>query len=105
MVVYNTAACSSANTIKTVEYAGVLVLIATGIGVWTASPALILDAALVSVIFTVAVFVWFRRFGRTDFGDPDYAKAKRDMKISLILWLAFIVIQSLALGYVALFLA
>jgi RNA polymerase subunit RPABC4/transcription elongation factor Spt4 len=99
VVVFNTAACSSANTIKTGEYGAVIVLIASFIGMWLVDPALVIANLLTPIISIAAIVVWFFRFGRVNFGDAEYAKAKRDMRNSLKLWVVLIAVQALVLAY------
>ena len=99
VVVYNTAACSSANTIKTAEYGAVIVLVASFIGMWFVDPALVIANLLTPILSIAAIVVWFFRFGRFKFGDAEYAKAKRDMRNSLKLWAVLTAVQALALAY------
>lgn len=99
IVVFNTAACSSANTIKTAEYAAIIVFVATLLGVILVAPALALVNVVNSVMSIAAIILWFRRFGRFSFGDDDYQKAKRDMRISLVLWTVLLAVQALAIAY------
>ena len=103
IVVFNTAACSSANTIKTAEYAAIVVFVATLLGILLVAPGLAVVNVINSVVSIAAILLWFRRFGRFKFGDADYHKAKRDMRISLILWTALIIVQALAIAYFARF--
>jgi len=99
VLVYITAACSSANTIKTGEYGAIVVFLATLLGVWLVDPALGIVNVINSVIAIAAIVVWFRRFARFRFDDPEYVKARRDMQISLRLWLVVIFVQALAIVY------
>lgn len=99
IVVFNTAACSSANTIKTGEYAAVIVLVATLFGILFVAPGMAIGNLLTSVVSIAAIVVWFRRFGRFKFGDGEYDKAKRDLRISLILWTLLLIVQLLAIAY------
>ena len=99
IVVFNTAACSSANTIKTAEYAAIIVFVATLLGVILFAPTLALVNVVNSVMSIAAIVLWFRRFGRFRFGDADYEKAKRDMRISLVLWIVLLAVQALAIAY------
>jgi RNA polymerase subunit RPABC4/transcription elongation factor Spt4 len=103
IVVFNTAACSSANTIKTAEYAAVVVFVATLLGILLVAPSLAVVNVFNSIVSIAAILLWFRRFGRFRFGDAEYGKAKRDMRISLILWTVLIVVQVLAIAYFARF--
>lgn len=99
VVVYQTAAVSSANTIKTAEMGAVVIFVASFIGFWF-DPPLIIANLLTPIISVAAVGVWFYRFGRFRLNDEEYAKASRDMRKSLTLWLALIGVQILALIYV-----
>lgn len=102
-MVFNTAACSSANTIKTGEYAAIVVFVATLMGILLVAPGAAIVNVVNSVVSIAAILLWFRRFGRFRFGDAEYDKAKRDMRISLILWTVLIVVQGLAIAYFARF--
>lgn len=99
VIIYNTAACGSANTIKTAEYGALIVFVATLIGIWAVTPALAIVNLLTPVISVAAIVVWFRRFGWIKFGDAEFEKAKRDMRISLGLWMVLLVVQVLAIVY------
>jgi hypothetical protein len=99
VVVYQTAAVSSANTIKTAEIAAGLVFIASFIGFWF-DPPLIIANLLTPILSAAAVAVWFYRFGRIRLDDDEYLKARRDMRNSLVLWLVLLGVQILALVYV-----
>ena len=99
VVVYQTAAVSSANTIKTAELGAALIFVASFIGFWF-TPSLIIANLLTPIISVVAVGVWFYRFGRFRLNDDEYLKAWRDMRKSLTLWLALIGVQILAVIYV-----
>jgi hypothetical protein len=99
VVVYQTAAVSSANTIKTAEMGAVVIFVASFVGFWF-DPPLIIANLLTPIISAAAVGVWFYRFGRFRLKDEEYAKASRDMRKSLTLWLALIGVQILALIYV-----
>lgn len=99
VTVYNTAACSSANTIKTAEYGALIVFLATLIGVWAIDPGLVIVNLLTPILSIAAIVVWFRRFGWFRFGDAEFEKAKRDMRISMLLWIFLLVVQVLAIAY------
>jgi hypothetical protein len=99
LVVYQTAAVSSANTIKTAELGAVIIFAASFIGFWF-DPPLIIANLLTPIISATAVGVWFYRFGRVRLNDEEYAKAWRDMRKSLTLWLVLIAVQILAVIYV-----
>ena len=51
-----------------------------------------------SVLPPLIILLWFYRFGRFDFGDEEYVKAKREMWASLRLWLTILVVQFIALA-------
>ena len=98
IVVFNTAACSSANTIKTAEYGAILVFLASAVGFWI-DPTLVIVNLLTPVMSIAAIALWFYRFGRFTLGDDDYARARRDMRNSLKLWVILIGVQALTLVY------
>jgi len=98
VLTYNTKACSSANTIRTAEYGAVIVFLATLAGYWV-DPSLIIVNLLTPILSLTAILVWFYRFGRFKLGDEDFSKARRDMRNSLILWIAIITVQLLLLVF------
>jgi len=98
VVVYQTAAVSSANTIKTAELGAGIISVASFIGFWF-DPPLIIATLLTPIISVAAVALWFYRF-RFRLQDPEYARARRDMRNSLRLWLVLIAAQILAVVYV-----
>lgn len=99
IIVYNTAACSSANTIKTAEYGALIVFVATLLGIWAFDPGLVILNLLTPTLAIAAIVVWFRRFGWFKLGDAEFEKAKRDMRISIVLWIVLLVVQGLAIVY------
>jgi len=99
ILVFNTAAVSSANTIKTAEYGAAIVFMATLIGIWAVDASLVIANLLTPILSIAAISVWFYRFGRFRHGDPEYDKAKRDMRNSIKLWLVLIVVQALGIAY------
>lgn len=99
LIVYQTAAVSSANTIKTAEMAAGIVFVASFVGFWI-DPSLIIVSLLSPILSAAAVTVWFYRFGRFRLDDDEYRKARRDMRNSLTLWLVLISVQILAVIYV-----
>ena len=99
VVVYQTAAVSSANTIRTAELGAAIVFVASFIGFWF-DPPLIIANLMTPIISVAAVGVWFYRFGRIRLKDDEYTKAWRDMRKSLTLGLTLIGVQSLAITYV-----
>ena len=99
IIVYNTAACSSANTIKTAEYGAVIVALATFVGIWAVDHGLVIINLLTPLISIAAIAVWFRRFGRFQFGDVEFEKAKQEMRNSMKFWIALAVVQSLVIVY------
>jgi hypothetical protein len=98
-VVYQTAAVSSANTIKTAELGAAIVFVASFIGFWF-DPPLIIANLITPLVSVAAVAVWFYRFGRFRLPDDEYTRARRDMRNSLTLWLVLIGVQILAVIYV-----
>ena len=98
VVVYQTAAVSSANTIKTAELGAGIVFVASFIGFWF-DPPLIIANLLTPIISTAAVALWFYRF-RVRLQDPEYNQARKEMRRSLRLWLVLIGVQILSLIYV-----
>ena len=97
--VYQTAAISSANTIKTAEMGAAIVMAASFIGFWFV-PTLMIINVLTSVMSIAAIGVWFYRFGRIRLNDEEYRNARRDMRKSLTIWLVLICVQILAVIYV-----
>lgn len=95
----NTQACSHANTIKSAEKAAVIVLGASILGYVAGGSSLLSVNIGTSVLSVCVVLAWFLRYGRFKFGDEDFVKAKRDMRNSLLLWLALLFVQSLTIIY------
>ena len=98
VVVYQTAAVSSANTIKTAEVGAGIVFVVSFIGFWL-GPGLIIANLLTPILSIAAVGLWFYRF-RFRLQDPEYAKARNAMRNSLWLWLVLMAVQILSLLYV-----
>jgi len=99
LVVYQTAAVSSANTIKSAELGAAIVMAASLIGFWIV-PSILIVNLLTPLISIAAVGVWFYRFGRFRLDDDEYRSAWRDMRKSLTIWLVLICVQILAVIYV-----
>jgi hypothetical protein len=50
------------------------------------------------VIPLMVILIWFIRFGRFKIGDEEYLRAKREMRGSLLLWLAILAVQLIVIG-------
>ncbi|HEU4388901.1 MAG TPA: hypothetical protein VFV34_13965 [Blastocatellia bacterium] len=88
-------ACSLANTISTGNPGIFLVLVATLLAyaadvIWMA-PFMILPG----VMMVAAIARWFRRYGWLPLDEPDLLVARREMRQSLMLWLAFLFLEGL----------
>lgn len=99
VVVYQTAAVSSANTIKTAEMGAGIAFPASLIGFWFGPPLIIVNL-VTPILSAAAVALWFYRFGRIRLDDDEYVKAWRDMRNSLTLWLVLMGVQIFAVIYV-----
>lgn len=99
IVHHNTQAVSLANTIKTAEPAAIISIGASIYSYFLGLPALFALSFLMPVISLLVILIWFFRFGRFKIGDDEYLKAKRDMKLSLKLWLGLLIVQMLVLLY------
>src|SRR5262245_358282 len=95
----NTQACSHANIIKGAEKAVVLGLLASVIGYFSGPPSLLLVSMSSSLLYVGVVVAWFIRYGQFKLGDEDFVRAKREMRNSLLLWLALLLVQSLTFAY------
>ena len=102
-VVYlNTRACDMANMIKGFDpYVFIVLVVSAGAFAfdWFAmgGPAIFYLIPFTSVAPLVAVAVWFNRYALFKAGDGEFARAKRDMRGSLMLWLAILAVQCIAL--------
>ena len=100
VVLHNTQACSVANSISAVDAFFPLALIGSAVILGfdlfgSGSPILFSLTPLWSAIPLLAIVVWFIRFGRFPVGDEEYLKARSEMRKSLLLWLAFFIVQLL----------
>ena len=99
LVHHNTQACSLANSISTFDAFIPLALI-LGIGIfvidWYSGTArLSLGVLFWPIIPLLAIALWFIRFGKFNFGDEEYLKARREMKRSFAFWLVLLIVQVL----------
>jgi RNA polymerase subunit RPABC4/transcription elongation factor Spt4 len=99
IVIQNTRACSLANTIKTAELGAVFVFLASLFGAYVAGPSLVIASLLTPVLGVAATISWFVRFGSFKLGDEEFAKAKRDMRNSLKLWVVLLAVMLLLITY------
>lgn len=102
-VVFNTVACDAANTIASFDTFAVLAAV-IGVGIFfidlygSGSPVLFYFTLLFPVIPLLSVILWFHRFGKFTLGDEEYLSAKRHMRRTLTLWLAFALAQIITLA-------
>jgi hypothetical protein len=99
VVHHNTQACSLANTIKTLEPAAVINILSGTFSYLLGAPTLFAVNLFIPILAVAAILLWFLRYGSFKIGDEDYVKAKRVMRISLRLWLALLVVELVAFGY------
>ena len=90
-----TQACSLANTISTGDPAVLIFLGVTAL-------AILLDFAwmagftiLAGVMAVGAIVRWRRRYGWLPVDDAEFLAAKREMRRSLMLWIAFLLLEGL----------
>lgn len=102
VVHHNTQACAIANTIKggdpfaylAIPLSAVIYLIDTyAVG----APALFYFVLAWPLIPLAVILVWFNRYALFKAGDEEFARAKRDMRGSMLLWLALLGVQVIAL--------
>jgi RNA polymerase subunit RPABC4/transcription elongation factor Spt4 len=102
VVHFNTHACAVANTIKTfdpfayiaIPLSVVMYLIDTyAVG----APALFYFVLAWPVIPLVFIGVWFYRYTPFKAGDEEFARAGRELRGSLLLWLTILAVQVVAL--------
>lgn len=102
VVHHNTQACAVANTIKTLDpfaylaipLSAVMYLVDTyAVG----APALFYFVPAWPLIPLVVIAVWFYRYAPFRAGDEEFARARRDLRGSLLLWLAILAVQVVAL--------
>lgn len=102
VVQHNTQACSVANSISGFDAFVPLALLGSVViyVIDYASGSLTLFPFILSwpMIPLIAIVIWFLRFGRFRIGDDEYLKAKREMRKSLFLWLAILMVQALAMA-------
>jgi hypothetical protein len=102
-VVFNTVACDAANTIASFDTFAVLAAV-IGVAIFftdlysSGSPVLFYFTLLFPVFPLLSVILWFYRFGKFALGDEEYLSAKRRMRRTLTLWLAFASAQIIALA-------
>jgi len=103
VVAFNTQAVSLANTIKSADAGAVVILLASAyvyfLDASDAGPSYrtLWLTTLVGPATAVAVAaLWFFRYGRFRMGDEDFDRSKRDMRSSLMLWLALLFAQTVA---------
>ena len=102
-VVFNTVACDVANNITSFNtFATLAIPICIGIyfiDLYTVgSPYLFYLTLFYPVFPLLSTILWFYRFGNFPLGDEEYLRAKRRMRLTLVLWLAITAAQIIALG-------
>lgn len=93
-----TQACGFANTIKYSDLGAVIVICASVYAYFLGAPGLFALTPLMSLTPLLTILWWFYRFGRLKYDDEDFARAKRDMRASLKLWLTLFVVQLIAVA-------
>jgi hypothetical protein len=93
-----TQACSFANSIKYVDLASVIALLASIYIYALNEPWLLLLTPLMSVVPLFVILLWSYRFARFKFAEEDFVKAKSQMRASLWLWLGLLTVQLVALA-------
>ena len=98
----NTQACSMANTIKGFDPFVYLTLVLSAfiyaIDTYAiGSPALFYFVPAWPMIPLLVILFWFNRFALFKAGDEEFARARRDMLGSLLLWAAILAAQVIAL--------
>jgi hypothetical protein len=98
----NTQACSMANTIKGFDPFVYLTLVLSAfiyaIDTYAVgSPALFYFVLVWPVIPLLVILSWFNRFALFKAGDEEFARARRDMRGSLLLWAAILAVQAVVL--------
>jgi len=97
VIVMNTIACDLANSIRAFNFFAVIAVIIS-VFTYVAFPALIFFGLIYTIIPLFCVLLWFYRFGSFGVGDEDYLNSKRAMKRTLLLWLAVLASQLIALA-------
>ena len=93
-----TQACSFANTIKFIDLAAVITVVASIYCYVLNERWLFLLVPFMSVVPLLVILLWFHRFARFTFAEDDFVKAKHQMRASLWLWLAVLSVQLIALA-------
>ena len=90
-----TQACSLANTISTGDPAVLILLAVTGLAFLVGLAWLASFTILSALLAIGAIIRWQRRYGWLPLDDTDFLLAKRQMGQSLMLWIAFLMLESL----------
>lgn len=103
IVHHNTQACSMANSIKGFDPFVFIALVGSGfiyaIDMYAYGSLVLFNfVVLWPAIPLPAILVWFVRFGRFKIGDEEYVRARREMRGSLLLWLAILAVQLIVIG-------
>ena len=102
-VVTNTIACDVAASIRSIDAFAVIAVILSALffifeAYGSDSPGFIWLILFWPVQSLVMILLWFYRFGKFALGDKEYLQARQRMKASLVLWLAILAAQLLALA-------
>lgn len=102
VVIMNTVACDIANSIRGLDVFAVIAIIGSVLIFWidlyiSGSPTLFYLIVLWPMIPLVIILLWFYRFGRFALGDEEYTSARRGLSRMLVLWLAILIAQLMAL--------
>lgn len=102
VVHYNTQACAIANTIKGFDPFAYLAIplsaVSYAIDTYAVgAPALFYFVVAWPVIPLAVMLVWFNRYASFKVGDEEFVRAKRDLRGSLMLWLAILAVQVIVL--------
>ena len=103
VVHHNTQACSLANSIASGDAFAFIALVGS---VFIYAVDMYAFGSLVIFHFLViwpaiplsTILVWFIRFGRFRIGDEEYVRARREMRWSLLLWVAILTVQIIVIG-------
>ena len=88
-------ACSLANTISTGDPA-VLIFLGVTVLAFLVNLAWLASFTILSALIAVgAIIRWRRRYGWLPLDDADFLTAKREMRQSLMLWIAFLMLECL----------
>jgi hypothetical protein len=102
-VVTNTVACDVAAALSSFD-AFAVIAIMVSVLFWlyewhfSGPPGFLFFILIWPIQSLVLILLWFYRFGRLGLGDEDYLQARRRLKGSLMLWLAILAVQSLAIA-------